>query len=53
MSAVELTPRDIEVVRESLAYAKRNVGDGSAPYELKQKKLAEIDDVLAKLRQAS
>jgi hypothetical protein len=52
MSAVELTSRDIEVVQESLTHAKRNVSDGSAPYELKQKKLAEIDEVLAKLKQA-
>lgn len=49
MPAIELTDRDVEVLCTSLGYSQHHIREGSAPYELKQKELAEIDDALVKL----
>lgn len=52
MPMVEFTAEEISLIKESLEHAKRNVSEGGAPYEVKQAKLTQLDEVLAKLRQA-
>jgi hypothetical protein len=46
---VDLSVRDLEMIRESLMYSKRAASEGSAPYDQKQLKLAAMDELLEKL----
>lgn len=46
----DLTLSDIDVLLESLEYSRMNVTHGSAPYEVKQAKLAQIESLMKKLR---
>lgn len=50
MALVELSDRQISIVKEALQYSKRAKSEGSAPRELKQQNLDEIDELLAQLR---
>lgn len=50
MALVELSDRQISVVKEALQHSKRAKSEGSAPRELKQQDLDEIDEILAQLR---
>jgi hypothetical protein len=46
----ELTLSDILLLLESLEYSRMNITHGSAPYDVKQPKLDQMDSVMAKLR---
>lgn len=52
MPMVEFTAEEVSLMKEALAFAKRRVSEGRAPYDVKQAKLAKLDEVLARLRQA-
>lgn len=47
----QLNRRDLELIIESLEYSKMNITHGKdSPDELRQRKLNDIDTVMAKLR---
>jgi hypothetical protein len=46
----DLTLSDIDVLLESLEYSRMNITHGSAPYEIKQPKLEQVEGVMTKLR---
>jgi hypothetical protein len=46
----DLTLSDIDVLLESLEYSRMNITHGSAPYEIKQPKLEQVEGVITKLR---
>lgn len=50
---IELTAGDISVLLESLKYSKQRVSDApGTPYDVRQDKLSQFDDVAQKLRDA-
>jgi hypothetical protein len=46
----QLTRDDIALKLESFKYTKLNVSNGDAPYDVKQRKLADVESAEAKLR---
>ena len=46
----DLTLSDVEVLLESLENSRMNYTHGTAPYEVKQPKLEQVESVMAKLR---
>jgi hypothetical protein len=51
---IELSGQEIATLIESLEYSKRNVRDApNTLYTVRQENLARLDDVQAKLREAS